>query len=75
VDLQLRDVLVERLPATEVAVANLDLASVRRLAGRLDATAIVTSGYLASERLQLQGWTRQGGGELEGWAADLFTRP
>jgi ribosomal protein L11 methyltransferase len=60
------------LPAADVTVANISLADVERI--RPDSAYVVTSGYLASERAALPGYTAVGRRESEGWAADLHER-
>ncbi|MBD0318240.1 MAG: 50S ribosomal protein L11 methyltransferase, partial [Thermoleophilia bacterium] len=67
------DVLAAVLPAAGLAVANIDLRVVSRLAARLEVGRLVTSGYPARDRLLLPGWRHVERRELEGWAADLFT--
>ncbi|MBD0289955.1 MAG: 50S ribosomal protein L11 methyltransferase [Thermoleophilia bacterium] len=68
------DVLASSLPAAAVAVANIDLSVVTRLAARVEAEHLVTSGYLAGERFQARGWRHFERREADGWAADVFTR-
>jgi ribosomal protein L11 methyltransferase len=74
VDVRLADVLGDPLPDAEVAVANIAPAAVevagRRFAGR----RLLTSGYLAAERLSLPGWRHVDRLEDGGWAADRFER-
>lgn len=74
VDVRTADVVADRLPAAAVAVANIALAVVEVAAARVDATALVTSGYLAGERPTPSGWRHRRRREAEGWAADLFER-
>lgn len=62
------------LPGADVAVANVSLAVVTAVLARLPARDVVTSGYLASERPAATGWSHRGRLELDGWAADHFTR-
>jgi ribosomal protein L11 methyltransferase len=62
------------LPPASVAVAYLSLASVEALPERLEAATLVTSGYLASEQPQLQGFTHVERQTLDGWAADVHAR-
>jgi ribosomal protein L11 methyltransferase len=64
----------ERLPAAATVVANISLASVERLPGRLDASWLVTSGYLASERPRVPGFEHADRRTLGGWASDLYGR-
>ena len=74
VDLDVRrlDVLHDRLPVTDVAVANIELGAVERLLERLPARIAVTSGYLASQAPSAAGWLRVRRLELDGWAADVL---
>ena len=46
----------DALPAAAIAVANISLASVEALPGRLDVSRLVTSGYLVSEQPRLSGF-------------------
>jgi ribosomal protein L11 methyltransferase len=66
------DVLGDPLPATDVAVANIELGAVEELLGRVSARAVVTSGYLALERPRGTRWRHVDRIELEGWAADVW---
>jgi len=66
------DALAEALPSTDVAVANILRAPVEALLGRLVATLVVASGYLATDRLETGRWDRLAHRELDGWAADLL---
>ena len=68
------DVLNDPLPAAAVAVANIALPVVEAVAGRLDASLLVASGYLASERPETPGWRVLERRESDGWAADLLQR-
>jgi ribosomal protein L11 methyltransferase len=71
-DVRRLDVLCDRLPETDVAVANIDLGVVERLLERLPARIAVTSGYLAAEAPSVAGWARVRRLELDGWAADVL---
>jgi ribosomal protein L11 methyltransferase len=62
------------LPAARAAVANISLASVEALPGRIDVSWLVTSGYLASEQPQLAGFRHVERRSLGGWASDLYER-
>lgn len=62
------------LPTTDVAVANISLEGIKSLDGRLDATTLVTSGYLASERPEPAGFSHAERRTLGGWASDLYVR-
>ena len=68
------DVLVDELAATDLLVANIELAVVERLLPRAPADLAVTSGYLASEAPRAEGWQALDRLELEGWAADVLAR-
>jgi ribosomal protein L11 methyltransferase len=59
------------LPSGDAAVANISLAAVLTLPGRLAAPMLVTSGYLASEQPELRGYAIDERRERDGWAADL----
>ena len=59
------------LPATDAVVANISLVAIRVLPGRVQAPALVTSGYLVSERPELEGYTAVARRSRDGWAADL----
>ncbi len=74
VEVRRADVLRDELPATDVAVANIELAVVDALLGRVSAKVAVTSGYLAHEEPAAAGWERTARLELEGWAADVLVR-
>jgi ribosomal protein L11 methyltransferase len=76
VDVEVRrgDVLRDRLPSCDVAVANITGGDVRKVAARIESATLITSGYLAAELLELAGWERAARREAQGWAADLFTR-
>jgi len=68
------DVFVDELPATDLLVANIELAVVERLLPRARADLAVTSGYLASEAPRAEGWQALDRLALEGWAADVLVR-
>ena len=74
VDVRRADALSADLPAADVVVANITLAAVEGLAGRVTAAHLVTSGYLASDAPTLPGWVRVDRRELDGWAADVHRR-
>jgi hypothetical protein len=54
-------------------LANVALDVVERLLPRLSCATVITSGYLARDRPQVEGWTFAGRRELDGWAADVLT--
>ena len=62
------------LPAAAVAVANIALEPIERLAPLLDCRLLVASGYLESERPRVSGFEPVERRAAEGWAADLFER-
>jgi ribosomal protein L11 methyltransferase len=74
VEARVSDALAETLPRTEIAVANVALDVVERLALRLDTTTFITSGYLDGDEPALPGWRRDDRRTADGWAADLFRR-
>ena len=73
-DARVVDALGGRLPAADVAVANVLLAPVEAILARLNATEAITSGYLARQRPAHRGWAHLETLALEGWAADRFRR-
>jgi ribosomal protein L11 methyltransferase len=74
IDVRLADALVEELPATEIAVANVDLAAVELLPSRLRAVRLVTAGYFHSRRPAMAGYLHRERRVDGGWAADLYER-
>jgi ribosomal protein L11 methyltransferase len=72
VDARVADALEDPIPAAGLALANLELAAIPSLAGRLDARRLIASGFLASDALRLAGWRRLDRRELDGWAAELL---
>ena len=68
------DALVDELPNTEIAVANVALDVVEQLLPRLRAARLVASGYLERDEPRLQGWRRLDRRVADGWAADLLAR-
>ena len=73
-DARVVDALSGRLPAADVAVANVLLAPVEAILARLNASEAITSGYLAGERPAHRGWAHLETMEVDGWAADRFRR-
>jgi ribosomal protein L11 methyltransferase len=69
----LADAFVDELPGVDVALANVALDVVERLLPRLSCETVITSGYLARDRPQVEGWRFAGRREVDGWAADLLT--
>ena len=68
------DALADELPHTDVAVANVALDVVERLAPRLGTKLFVASGYLDTDEPRLDGWEKVDRRAADGWAADLFRR-
>jgi ribosomal protein L11 methyltransferase len=68
------DVLEEPLPAADVALANIELAASERVAGRVHAQVVITSGYLAADRPEPSALRHVSRLEADGWAADRFER-
>jgi len=62
------------LAPAEVGVANISREAVLELPRRIDVRQLVTSGYLASEPLVLDGYAHIERRIREGWAADLHRR-
>lgn len=59
----------------DVVTANVLLRPVEKLLERLDAGAVITSGYLSGERPRASGWEHVDRREGDGWAADAWARP
>lgn len=68
------DVLEEPLPPADVAVANIELAMSERVAVRVTAAIVITSGYLVADRPSPAGLEHMSRLEADGWAADCFVR-
>ena len=66
--------VTEGFPRTDVAVANIALDVVESLAPRIEATLLVTSGYLERDTPQIPGLRAVDRRVLDGWAADSFAR-
>ena len=64
----------DELPHADVAVANVLLAPVERILGRLEARVAISSGYLVGDLPSAPGWVQVDRVELDGWAADRFVR-
>jgi ribosomal protein L11 methyltransferase len=62
------------LPAAELGLANIDLASVEVVAPRLDVATLITAGYFHSRMPQLAQFAHRERRIDGGWAADLFER-
>lgn len=73
-ELRLADVLADPLPAADVVVANISAETVERLVPRLDASTIITSGYLERDAFAPPGYMHGRRVVEGGWAADVFRR-
>jgi ribosomal protein L11 methyltransferase len=62
------------LPRTPVVIANISLASVEGLSGRIEAETLVTSGYFLSEQPELAGYAHVTRTTIDGWACDVYRR-
>lgn len=74
VSVRVADALTDELPPFELAVANIALDVVEKLAPRLAARHLVASGYLERDEPRLESWRRLERRTAAGWAADLFRR-
>jgi ribosomal protein L11 methyltransferase len=74
VDVACSDVTSDELPETRVVVANIALPAVETVAARVRATELVTSGYLERDAPTVPNWTHVERRQLDGWAADRFSR-
>jgi ribosomal protein L11 methyltransferase len=72
VDAVLADVTRDPLPRADVAVANMTLAAVEQLAGRLRTRLLLSSGYLVSEQPRAGRFRLIERASEDGWAADLL---
>jgi ribosomal protein L11 methyltransferase len=72
VEVRHADVLVDLLPASDLALANIDLASVESVGGRLETGVLVTSGYFHARMPRIAGFSHRERRIDGGWAADLF---
>jgi ribosomal protein L11 methyltransferase len=72
VDARVSDALAGELPDAGTTVANLTLEDIRRLAPRIRSSQLLTSGYLATDHLQLPGRASSRRAALDGWAADVW---
>jgi len=74
VDARIADAADSALPETANAVVNVAIDVDGRIAARLGAKRVITSGYLAAESPELPGYCCEDRREAEGWAADLHVR-
>ncbi len=75
VDAGILDAETGALSEVDVVLANITLAAVEVMAGRVSAPLLVTSGYLDADRPALPGWRHLERRTSAGWAADLWERP
>ncbi|HXY84718.1 MAG TPA: 50S ribosomal protein L11 methyltransferase [Gaiellaceae bacterium] len=68
------DALSESLPTADVAVVNVTRGVAQSVAARLSCTSLVTSGYLLSEDVTLDGYRHVERISDQGWAADVYRR-
>ena len=68
------DVTRSTLPTVDVAVANIALETVERVASSVQARELVVSGYLERDAPSTPGWTHVERRILDGWAADRLRR-
>ncbi len=69
-EFRVADVVRDPLPQADLALANIALEVVERLATRVDVRVLIASGYLARDRPAAPGWRHVERVELDGWAAD-----
>jgi ribosomal protein L11 methyltransferase len=74
IDAAVADARGGSLPSASLAVANISLELVEASVPAIDARRLITSGYLASDRPTLTGFTHVRRVERDGWAADTFSR-
>jgi ribosomal protein L11 methyltransferase len=74
-DLRLADLRPDDvLPPAELVVANVSEPFARQLRPSPETLAVITSGYLESQRPRVAGFAPEDRRVAEGWAADLFRR-
>jgi len=74
VDVRRVDAEDEPLPAAEIAIANIDLATLARFSPPSECRLLVTSGYHEAERPTVDGFDHLERRARSTWAADLFMR-
>jgi ribosomal protein L11 methyltransferase len=72
VQVSLGDALLDELPSTDVAVANIAFEAIEALGPRLRCRLLVTSGYLDTAPAALGGYRHVRRQTADGWAADLY---
>jgi ribosomal protein L11 methyltransferase len=74
IELRLADALADSLPSSDVSVANISAEAAEQIVPLLDATTIVTSGYLEQDVPAPSGFRHERRVVEGGWAADVFRR-
>ena len=74
VDLRLGEALESPLPQADIAVANISATAIETLAARLETPHLLTSGYLATDGPEAAHYRHVERRELDGWAADSWSR-
>lgn len=74
VEARLADARGGKLPAADLALANVSVAVVEAVVPCVAARRLIASGYLDRDMLELAGWRRLDRRTCDGWAADLFER-
>jgi ribosomal protein L11 methyltransferase len=64
----------EALPSADVGIANISLDGVLEIGRRLDVDELITSGYLVSAEVAIDGYTHVERIDADSWAADLHRR-
>jgi len=72
VDGRVSDAHAGELPDADTTVANVTREDVRSIASRIRSPHLVTSGYLATDHLQLPGWRGLRRAVVDGWAAEVW---
>lgn len=75
IELNLAEALEDALPPADTAVANISATAIEAVTGRVTAKRVITSGYLATDRPEVQRYNHAERRELDGWAADLWSGP
>ena len=74
IDVRQADLRDGGLPDCDLAVANIAADAVLALAPSLRSSRVITSGYLVSDEVELDGYRRERRVQDGGWAADLHVR-
>jgi ribosomal protein L11 methyltransferase len=75
IEVRQADARTDSLPTADVAVANITRALVEAVGRRADCRMLVTSGYLVSDEVHIDGFEHTRRITEEGWAADEHVRP